>query len=157
MAPLDARNTGLPSESMDLITSNSTLEHVPRDDIAPLLTECRRLLRDDGVICFRIDYEDHYAIGDDEITGYNFLRYSESGWERYNSRLQYQNRLRHPDYLELFEQQGLSVVHVETLDYAPEVLADLEKSPIHDRFRRYSLTDLGKRKATFLLRKSWKP
>ena len=42
---LDARATGLPAGSVDFVTSTSTLEHIPEDDLVPLLAECRRLLR----------------------------------------------------------------------------------------------------------------
>jgi hypothetical protein len=152
-APVDARRTGLPSGSIDLITSNSTLEHVPREDLGPLMKECGRLLRNDGVVCFRIDYEDHFAIRDDRISGYNFIRYSEAEWERFNSRLHFQNRLRHPDYNEIFTQNGFLTVHEDTLEPSPEALAELERSPIHDRFRDYSLAELAMRKGTFVLKK----
>ena len=50
LAPVDARATGLPAGSMDVVTSNSTLEHVPQDEISPLLAECRRLLRPGGLL-----------------------------------------------------------------------------------------------------------
>src|SRR5436190_601029 len=80
---LDARETGIDDGSFDLITSNSTLEHVPREDLDALLGECQRLLKPGGLMAFRIDYEDHYAIGDVALSPYNFLQYSEQNWRRY--------------------------------------------------------------------------
>src|SRR5439155_25640807 len=46
-APCDAKQTGLSARSIDCITSTSTLEHIPRRDISPILRECHRILRDD--------------------------------------------------------------------------------------------------------------
>jgi len=153
-APVDARSTGIESGSFDLITSNSTLEHVPRQDLELLVAECTRLLKPDGVMRFRIDYEDHYAIQDRGLSAYNFLRFTEREWRRYNNRLQFQNRLRHKDYVALFERLNLVTVAVETLEPSFEGLAELAAMPIAPEFRAYSLPELGVRKGTFLLRKS---
>jgi len=153
-APVDATRTGLKTNSVDLITSNSTLEHVPSANLQPLLKECRRLLRDDGIMCFRIDYEDHYAILDRALSPYNFLRYSDRKWRRYNSSLQFQNRLRHRDYLRLFAEAGLLALSVETLEPSEQSLAELTNMPIAEQFRSYTTAELGTRKGTFLLRKA---
>src|SRR5262249_13944634 len=76
-APCDARQTGLLARSLDCVTSSNTLEHVPPEDIRAILRECHRCLRDDGVMSFLIDYQDHYSYFDANISGYNFLRYSD--------------------------------------------------------------------------------
>lgn len=152
-APADAARSGLPDRSIDLITSNSTLEHVPRTDLPPLLAECARVLADDGVMCHRIDYEDHWAIDDPRIPGYHFLRFPEDEWARYNSPLQYQNRLRHPEYLDLFREAGFEVVRQERIEPSSEARAALARFPVDPAFERFSLEHLGTRKGTFLLRK----
>ena len=77
LAPYDARNTGIDACSIDFITSTNTLEHIPPKDIQMILKECHRLLKDDGVMSFFIDYSDHYSHFDRTITVYNFLQYSE--------------------------------------------------------------------------------
>ncbi len=153
-APFDATATDLPAATFDLVFSNSTLEHIPRDDIGPLLGDCRRVLKDDGVMCFRIDYEDHFAIVDPDLSPYNFLRYGEKEWARFNSRIHYQNRLRHRDYCELFEAHGLDIVHVETIEPAPDAVRELAAIAVAGEFRRYTLEELGIRKGVFVLRKT---
>jgi len=109
-APCDARGTGLAAGSFDLISSTFTLEHIPRDDIAPILRECARLLADGGIVRCSIDMQDHYAFDDPRISVYNFLRYSDRRWRLINSSLHYQNRLRARDYRELFAEAGLSII-----------------------------------------------
>src|SRR5205823_13839725 len=79
-APCDAKKTGLPSLSVDYITSTSTLEHIPPEAIRLILRECYRVLRDRGVISLLIDYNDHYTYSDHKISVYNFLRYSDWVW-----------------------------------------------------------------------------
>ena len=59
-APADARHVDLPDRSVDLVTSTDVLEHVPVDDIRSIFAESKRILRDDGLMRIRIDYQDHY-------------------------------------------------------------------------------------------------
>src|SRR5438445_11209632 len=98
-APCDAKQTGLSARSIDCITSTSTLEHIPRGDISPILRECHRILRDDGLMSALINYDDHYSYFDTKVSGYNFLQYSDRMWAIFNRALPYQNRLRHRHYL----------------------------------------------------------
>ena len=151
-APADARATGLPAGCVDFVSSTNTLEHVPRDDIVPLLAECGRLLRNDGVMSFRIDLQDHSSYGDRSVSPYNFLRFSERRWRVVTSKLNYQNRLRYPDYVDLFREAGLEIV-AETLarpsDDELRALARLELAP---EFRSYSLDDLAVRSLEVVVR-----
>jgi SAM-dependent methyltransferase len=80
LAPVAAQATGLPTGSVDFVTSTSTLEHIPEDDLVPLLAECRRLLRPDGAVSSRIDLSDHFSHFDHSLSPYNFLRYSDRRW-----------------------------------------------------------------------------
>ena len=108
-APCDARGTGLPDEGVEFITSTSTMEHISRSDLQLILAECHRILDSRGAISFVIDYKDHYSYFDPQISPYNFLRYDERQWRRFNPSLHHQNRLRHRDFLELFEAAGFKV------------------------------------------------
>lgn len=143
LAPRDARETGLAAGSMDFVSSTNTLEHVPTDDLVPILAECRRLLRPDGILSSRIDLRDHFSDFDRGRTPYSFLRYSDRAWHFLNSGLMYQNRLRRPDYLLAFSEAGLEVVaEVATRpgERQLEALRDLDLAP---RFRAYPLEELA--------------
>ena len=133
-APLDARVTGLPAGSMDLISSTNTLEHIPEDDIAAIMRECARLLSADGLVSCRVDLQDHYSFFDSGISVYNYLRYSDRAWKLVNSRIHYQNRLRARDYLAFFEQGGLQVTDYTLGEPTPEHRATLSTLPIATRF-----------------------
>ena len=133
---------------MDVVTSTSTLEHVARDDIEAILRELRRVLAPDGVCSFAIDYHDHYASGTD-VHPLNFLSYDDRAWRRWNSEFQFQNRLRHPDYVAMFEEAGFDVVEVEELSD----LGERDLPPLADAFAaRYTDAELLVTDGWFVLR-----
>ena len=138
-APLDFKKTPYPSDFFDLIYSHTVLEHVPTKDILPLLTECRRILRPDGIISCFIGYADHWHYFDRSITPYNFLQYSERQWRKYSPSFQYQNRLRHSDYLKLFEEAGFEVLEVNPTSEDDAVFDTVR---LHPEFSRYDRDDL---------------
>jgi SAM-dependent methyltransferase len=138
LAPLDARATGLPAGSVDFVTSTSTLEHIPEDDLVPLLAECRRLLRPDGAVSSRIDLSDHFSHFDHSLSPYNYLRYSDRTWRLVNSELLHQNRLRRSDYVSVFERAGLTVVAERPWHSGVALPEDLDP-----RFRDYYPEDLA--------------
>ncbi|MFP5377828.1 MAG: class I SAM-dependent methyltransferase [Acidimicrobiia bacterium] len=151
LAPADARATELASGCVDCVTSTSTLEHIPRADIGPILRECRRILRPGGVASFVIDYSDHYSHFDRSITPFNFLRYSERRWRRYNSSIQFQNRMRHSEYVDMFRATGFEIVHDSALVDEGR-LAELRSVPLAAEFTRFELADVARTGAHVVLR-----
>lgn len=152
-APCDARDTGLPEGSVDYIASNVTLEHISRVDIEKIMKECRRILKDGGIISLNIDYSDHYSHFDKSISAYNYLQFSDEEWKRYNTSLQYQNRLRNCDYLQIFEQAGFTVLEMEPLRYTPENEKELDSLKLAEKFKGYSREDLLITNGNFVLKK----
>ncbi|HEV3112920.1 MAG TPA: class I SAM-dependent methyltransferase [Candidatus Binataceae bacterium] len=143
MAPCDARRTLLPAGSFDLITSTDTLEHIPAVDIPLILKECRRLLAPAGLLSLYVDHRDHYSYADSGISVYNFLRYSDAAWSRFNSSLQYQNRQRHPDYLEAADSCGFRIVKERRFGPSAADLCCLTQLELDPKFHKYALDDLG--------------
>jgi len=152
-APCDARHTGLKSESIDCITSTNVLEHIPSGDIEAILIECHRLLKNDGLISFRIDYQDHYSYFDSRISVYNFMQYSDKNWKIFSPALQYQNRLRHRDYLHLFRKAEFEVVEEQCTEGTAADLEIIKMLRLDERFKEYSLEELAVRNALIVLRK----
>lgn len=144
-APCDARATGLDDASVDYITSTSTLEHIPEADIRLILQESRRVLRPEGRMSMLIDYQDHYSYADSSISAYNFLRFDEREWSRWNPSLQYQNRLRHSEYLAMFEAEGFHIVDSQPVTGSPEDLQTIAVLPLAPRFRDRDAQDLATR------------
>lgn len=138
-APADARTTDLPAGSIDCAVSVETLEHIPKNDIAAILQELRRIMRPDGVVLMQIDYGDHFKGFDPSISSFNFLTYSDEDWESFQSRFQYVNRLRHSEYLQLFREAGFELLSDQP-DRRPPEQQILER--LAPRFRSFSPEDL---------------
>jgi|SRR5579863_1891655 len=154
LAPLDARNTKLPAQSYEFISSTSTLEHIPESDVLRILIECYRLLKPGGIISSIIDMQDHYSYFDANISCYNFLKFSDALWKVVNSPLQFQNRLRCSDYLKLFEQAGLGIIVQDIINPTFAELKVLQQLSLSPRFQeQYSLEDLGVKVAKIVTRK----
>ncbi len=151
-APCDAADTGLEAATIDYVTSTSTLEHIPEPDIPSILRESRRLLSADGLLSLFIDYQDHYSYADPSISVYNFLQFEDAEWARWSPSLQYQNRLRHSDYLALFEEEGFEVVDDQSTAGSAQDLHTLRGLTLAERFRRHSPPDLAVRDALVTLR-----
>jgi len=115
VAPGDASATGLVDGSVDVHTSYTTLEHVPPAALGRILREGDRVLAASGLFVHRVDYTDHFAHMDRTISHVNFLQYSEREWNRLaGNRFMFVNRLRHTDFVQLFEANGRELIHVQT-------------------------------------------
>lgn len=66
----------LPDESIDLVVSNSVLEHV--GDLNRFFTDCHRVLRSGGRTVHLVDYRDHFF-----KYPYAFLTFDDSTWSRW--------------------------------------------------------------------------
>jgi len=154
LAPFDARKSGWESKSVDYITATKVLCHIPEPDLRLIMTECRRVLRDDGLAAFVIDYRDQYSYSDSAIGPYNFLQFSDEEWVRFNPPLHSQNRMRHSDYARAFEQTGFEPVDV--VGAHPDDATDKSFDRIKPaaRFASYDVQDLKIVRGDFVLRKS---
>ncbi len=117
IAPYDTTKTHLGNKSIDACISTNTLEHIPKSDIISIFNELHRILKDEGIISAIIDYSDHYAHTDDSISLLNFLKFTPHQWKKYNHKFNFQNRLRHYEYINIFKNAGFTVIK-ENLIYA---------------------------------------
>lgn len=151
-APGDARQTGLPSNSVDLVYSNSVFEHVPKPAILEILRESQRILKPGGLALHNIGCNDHYAFIDPSISFVNFLRFNEAEWRLWNNSLQYQNRLRAPEFLDLATEAGLQVIYKRT-HVRPGSREALSQFTVAPEFRQFSPEDLATTTLDFISRK----
>jgi hypothetical protein len=151
-APADATRTGLPDESVDVVFSNSVLEHVPPNVIMELMKESRRVLRRGGLAVHSANCGDHYAYFDKQITFINYLTFCDSDWQFWNNKLLYQNRLRPCDFLELAQQAGLEIALAK---FKPRqaLLDALPSLRIAPEFQRYPPEQLCSTSIDFVARK----
>ena len=151
-APGDAAATGLPNGSVDVVFSNSVLEHVRGDVIDRCFDEAMRILRPGGVIFHSVNCGDHYAYVDRSINQLNYLRYSDDEWEKWNNRFLYQNRLRSNDFVVMAKRAGFAI-ELDTSRPHPTRLAQLAEIKVHPRFASYSEPQLAITSIDFIGRK----
>ena len=151
-APADARATGLPDATIDVVTSTNTLEHIPPRDISRILDEMRRILVSDGLLSLQIDYKDHYSYADRGLSPFNFLGLESRRWRLVNNKLQYQNRLRHIEYVHLLQVHGFEVLDEDVVEPTDADLDVLASMSIASRFEALPLHELGRREAVLVAR-----
>jgi len=152
-APSDARATGLRPGSIDVVTSTNTMEHIPQAELPAILAELCRILADDGLMSFRIDYQDHYAYFDRSISVYNFLTLNDRSWRRWNPSLHFQNRMRHREHLAVLDEAGFAVLADELRAGDASDLDILRKLPLAPQFTTVPLEELAVRSARLVLAK----
>ena len=143
IAPCDAGNTGLPADSIDFVSSTSVLQHVPERQLQPIVEECRRLLRPNGVLSCHIDMQDGFAEFDHTLSQYNFLKFSDRRWALVNSPFYFQNRLRARDYVAVVQDAGFEIAEREEHRSSTKHAAQLPTLRLAPRFRTYTIEELA--------------
>lgn len=152
-APKDARNTGFEKGYFDFASSTEVFEHVPEKDLYNILVETYNILKPGGIFILKIDYRDHWAFFDKKISIYNYLKYSEQEWNKYNPSLHYQNRLRHIDHIEIVKKTSFEIVSIDLNLPNDEELIKLKSLKVSDKFKKYSIDDLSIKSSVIVLRK----
>jgi SAM-dependent methyltransferase len=136
LAPADARRLALASSSIDYHISFTVLEHVPPVVIKQIFQEGQRLLRPDGLFVHCIDFTDHFAHSDEDVSSVNFLQFSDREWDRLaGNRYMYHNRLRVDEFQSLLSELNLGILALDA-KVDEEALDLLSRGfPLAERFR----------------------
>ena len=106
----DMKRSDIMSNSVDLFYSDSTMQRIYPDDINVLLHEAYRFLKKNKTSYHVIDCKDFHAITDESVPELGYLTYSEHFWKLLTSKyINYQNRLRLPHFVEIFQSAGFEV------------------------------------------------
>lgn len=144
----DARNLSLPDNTIDLVNSNNTFEHIYPNLLIPILKEFRRVVKKEGgVMSHFIDMSDHFAHFDKSITIYNYLQFTDKQWSWIDNSIQPQNRMRIYDYQKIYADLGIPVSE-ET--YRPGNLEELAQVPLAEKFANYPATEVAKSHCYFI-------
>lgn len=156
IAPGDAGNTGLPSQSVDFHTSYNVFEHIPSEELQIILEEGNRIINKKGLFVNKIDYSDHFSHSDMNISAINFLQYSDDEWEGFaGNRYMYMNRLRHDDFINLFQGVGHSILQIEPFkDQRSQELLIHGDLQLYDRFKKKPREIISIRSAWFITKQS---
>jgi len=151
-APADAAATDQPDSSLDVVFSNSVLEHIPAPVIDRCFAESSRILRPGGVFFHSANCGDHYAYVDRRLTQLHYLAYSDAAWKKWDNAFLYQNRLRATDFTRMARTAGFTI-EVDTSRPHPKHIAALARIDVHPQFSRYSRDELAITSIDFIGRK----
>lgn len=141
-APADAAATGLARRSVDLVYSYGVLEHIDAAGLRSMFIETNRILTPNGRASHNIGLHDHFQSAGCG-SGVNFLRYSQRKWDFWcGNALLYHNRMRAPDYLDMFDDLGMAVAWQDK-ELTQANLAALRGMAVHSDFHGYSDEDLA--------------
>ncbi|MDC0164234.1 hypothetical protein OAI51_00665 [Candidatus Pelagibacter bacterium] len=97
----------------DACISSTTLEHLSEDDLRKTFLLLKKIIKKEGIISAAIDYSDHYSHTDKNIDNLNFLRFTNDEWNKHNTPMLFQNRLRHQDYRKFFKLNKYKIYEIK--------------------------------------------
>lgn len=130
----DARNTELPSQSIDYIVSNNAYEHINPLILKFMIKEFKRILTLKGLMSHFVDLSDRFASFDKKITIYNFLKYNEKQWQKLDNSIASQNRLRWKDYQQIYNDLGVSCTSELIETGALQALSTIKINEMFDNY-----------------------
>ncbi|MFP4240875.1 MAG: class I SAM-dependent methyltransferase [Chitinispirillaceae bacterium] len=122
----------IPKNSVDLIVSNSVLEHVANCE--ELFSRCSNVLKPGGKMVHKIDYRDHFF-----KYPFHFLTFSKALWDRYLNPGDL-HRYRISDHLESMENAKFKARCLTRK--CDREKYELVRTKIHEDFKKYSEDDL---------------
>jgi isocitrate lyase len=135
--------TKVPIKNAELVFSRFVLEHVSPLDIKRMHQKFKKEIPD-AYIIHLISPSDHRAYVDKNLSNQDFLRYSASDWVKKQTRFDYHNRLRLPQYLDVFKELGYEILLLE-FECAPidsETYKKFKKVHLHVDYQKYSDDEL---------------
>lgn len=137
----DARKLSLASNSVDLINSNNTFEHIYPDILIPIMAEFKRVVKkQEGIMSHFIDLSDHFAHLDSSINIYSFLQFSDQQWKWIDNSIQPQNRLRIYDYKQIYFDLKIPISEES---FRVGNLRELAQTSLADKFKNKPIEEIA--------------
>ena len=81
------------------------------------MIKLRKTLLKGSYLSLHIDYSDHLSHRDPNCGRNHFLQFSDEQWNKYNTWIIYQNRLRHDHYKQMFLEAGFQIIEEEAKNF----------------------------------------
>lgn len=147
-------NSKLPKD-VKLYFSKFVLEHVTPRDIEKIHEKLFNDMDEGSAILHLISPSDHRAYSDASLSYYDFLKYSKIEWDKIQTKFDYHNRLRLPQYVEIFKKIGFEIVFLE-YDKVPEKTEKykmFKELKIHPDYNKYNEEEILAGSINILLKK----
>lgn len=136
-------HTTLPG-NIDLIFSRFVLEHVPPEQIYLMHKKFKEIYDENTLIIHMISPSDHRAYSNSSLSLLDFLQYSQEEWDRLQTKFDYHNRLRLPQYMEIFKKLDFEILHLEYTTIIDDLKEydKFQKLKIHNDYVKYTEEEL---------------
>lgn len=129
---------------VDIVFSRFVLEHVTPEDILKMHKKFKKSLDKGSYIVHFISPSDHRAYSDKSLSLQEFLKYSPKEWNSIQTRFDYHNRLRLPQYLDIFDSLNLEIAYISHDNPKPNSSQEqkFRNLKLHEDFLKYSEKEL---------------
>ncbi|WP_034059005.1 methyltransferase domain-containing protein [Lacinutrix jangbogonensis] len=147
-------DTDLPKD-ISLVYSRFVLEHVKPSDILKMHQKFYSEISNDTYVLHLISPSDHRAYSDSSLSYYDFLKYSKKEWNSIQTKFDYHNRLRLPQYLSVFENAGFDVVYLnyDKTDASSDKYKKFKAIDLHEDYTGFSEEEILAGSINILLKK----
>jgi hypothetical protein len=137
-----------------VIFSRYVLSHVNYDDLIGMHKKFKEDFTKGTYLIHFISPSDLRQHNDKSISLQDFLKYSKEEWDRIQTKFDYHNRLRLPQFLEIFKDLGIEVIHTSYENDKPNSLnqklyTDLK---LHDDYKKYTEEEIKAGNILFVLK-----
>jgi predicted SAM-dependent methyltransferase len=141
-------------KDIDLVLSRFVLEHVTPKDLFEIHDFLYSNLKPGGLVLHLISPSDHRAYTDSSLSLQDFLKYSEEEWNQIQTKFDYHNRLRLPQYLEILS-KNFEILYFEhdEINTDSDSYKKFRKLKIHEDFSSFSDQELMAGSINILLKK----
>ena len=98
---------------LDVIFSRYVLSHMNEKEVDRLHKKMKSELKKGTFVIHFISPSDLREHGDSTISAQDFLKYSREEWDKIHTKFDYHNRLRLPQFLEIFKKYNFEIIHLE--------------------------------------------
>lgn len=127
-----------------LVYSRFVLEHISKSDLIDIHKHIYKNTPGDTKIMHLISPSDHRSYNDKSLSTYDFLKYSKTEWNNVQTKFDYHNRLRLPDYLKIFKETNYTVEYLkyDKVDRSSEKYMKFKELIIHSDFNNFDEDEL---------------
>ncbi|URC13067.1 hypothetical protein [Flavobacterium sp. B183] len=128
----------------DIVFSRYVLSHMNENDVDALHEKMKKELKKGTYVIHFISPSDLRQHADSRLSMQDFLKYSKKEWNRIHTKFDYHNRLRLPQFLEIFKKYNFEIMHLdyESLNEGTQKYNLFKEVLLHEDYRKYSHEEL---------------
>lgn len=129
---------------VDVVFSRYVLSHMNENDVDALHKKMKTVLKKGTYVIHFISPSDLRQHNDSSLSLQDFLKYSKQDWNKIHTKYDYHNRLRLPQFLEIFKKYDYEIVHLEyeSLKEGTTRYDLFKKVQLHEDYKKYSDEEL---------------